>query len=561
MDIRPRTPPPPVRRKKPQTAVANGTGVVTITPGQTTNGQGSQSVQNGQSYPAKVELSSIAQNQPAAKIRRIECFVFERESGQKPTTENIVTNEQDIRTWLGTPIPKSFNGKTDPLAGLRLICARQQVSTTSPFDEETFKSINDALGIPSGYSYLNACKAGAYGKFMVNGCEPVFIYHRSNNNGTVSAILRWDSATNFTYGYLLLGPRISLRKVAADLVSQFPSFAHPLFVPTYLGECTANDLMLELHHIHSALAMAERRTRFGDWEVQDTASEMAVSDDGHEEDFCDEKNSMIKMSTTRLQPAMTSNIGTTAAHAGDSDSEDEDPTVAAETRKDSRYWTSMWQAITSSDQNYHLMSQILGTLSCRFAFMDVAIDCSIAGVQATRRELDRMPDNCRSRPHLKQLNAVANTECLGHRIDLLLSNLQHIKRFGAIAQRMQVQRDVLFNLIAQDENNLNLSMAADSKQLAEASKRDSSAMKVLAILTTVFLPATFVATLFAMPLFNWGAGTMSGVMSGRFWVYWAIVIPLSIVVMGTMGSYALIQSRKNRLAAEKARKRAGLKEA
>jgi hypothetical protein len=36
-------------------------------------------------------------------------------------------------------------------------------------------------------------------------------------------------------------------------------------------------------------------------------------------------------------------------------------------------------------------------------------------------------------------------------------------------------------------------MARDSKELAEASKRDSSAMKIIAVLTTLFLPGTFIA--------------------------------------------------------------------
>ena len=54
-------------------------------------------------------------------------------------------------------------------------------------------------------------------------------------------------------------------------------------------------------------------------------------------------------------------------------------------------------------------------------------------------------------------------------------------------------RKQLFNLIAQDENTLNRGIAEDSRQLAEASKRDSSAMKIIAFLTALFLPATFVA--------------------------------------------------------------------
>jgi hypothetical protein len=40
---------------------------------------------------------------------------------------------------------------------------------------------------------------------------------------------------------------------------------------------------------------------------------------------------------------------------------------------------------------------------------------------------------------------------------------------------------------------MNASLAFDSREIAVASKRDSSAMKSISILTMTFLPATFVA--------------------------------------------------------------------
>jgi Mg2+ and Co2+ transporter CorA len=47
--------------------------------------------------------------------------------------------------------------------------------------------------------------------------------------------------------------------------------------------------------------------------------------------------------------------------------------------------------------------------------------------------------------------------------------------------------------MAAKDNIVNIGLAADSKQIAAASKRDSSAMKTIAVLTMLFLPATFVA--------------------------------------------------------------------
>jgi hypothetical protein len=40
---------------------------------------------------------------------------------------------------------------------------------------------------------------------------------------------------------------------------------------------------------------------------------------------------------------------------------------------------------------------------------------------------------------------------------------------------------------------VNIGLAKDSKEIAAASKRDSSAMKIVAVLTTAFLPGTFMA--------------------------------------------------------------------
>ena len=48
-------------------------------------------------------------------------------------------------------------------------------------------------------------------------------------------------------------------------------------------------------------------------------------------------------------------------------------------------------------------------------------------------------------------------------------------------------------MIAQDDNKLSYSVASDSAQIAVASKRDSSAMKTIALITALFLPGTFVA--------------------------------------------------------------------
>jgi hypothetical protein len=53
-------------------------------------------------------------------------------------------------------------------------------------------------------------------------------------------------------------------------------------------------------------------------------------------------------------------------------------------------------------------------------------------------------------------------------------------------------------------------------------------MKTIAIMTMIFLPPTFFATLFAMPLLKWDDPE---VMQPRFGTYWAFSIPTTTLVL------------------------------
>lgn len=63
-------------------------------------------------------------------------------------------------------------------------------------------------------------------------------------------------------------------------------------------------------------------------------------------------------------------------------------------------------------------------------------------------------------------------------------------------------------------------------------------MKALAIITAVFLPGEFVSSLFGMGIFDWQAneddsssdGT-EAVVAYDFWWYWAITVPLTIIIL------------------------------
>ncbi|KAI1409011.1 hypothetical protein F5Y13DRAFT_182368 [Hypoxylon sp. FL1857] len=58
---------------------------------------------------------------------------------------------------------------------------------------------------------------------------------------------------------------------------------------------------------------------------------------------------------------------------------------------------------------------------------------------------------------------------------------------------------------------------------------DNQIMKSVALLTMIFLPSTFIATLFSTTFFSFAED--GWLASNAFWIYWVVVIPLSIAVV------------------------------
>ena len=82
--------------------------------------------------------------------------------------------------------------------------------------------------------------------------------------------------------------------------------------------------------------------------------------------------------------------------------------------------------------------------------------------------------------------------------------------------------------------------------LAVDGKRDSIAMKTISILGIVYLPGTFVATLFSINVFDWGGAdgkeSSSLTVAPSIWIYFAIAVPLTVV---TFLGWILWSKREN----------------
>lgn len=102
-----------------------------------------------------------------------------------------------------------------------------------------------------------------------------------------------------------------------------------------------------------------------------------------------------------------------------------------------------------------------------------------------------------------------------------------------LARRMESARAAVNTILHQRDAQLNLQIAESSYNMAVASFQDAASMKSLAILTMVFLPGTAVASFFSMSMFDWDAGSGGQLASKWLWVFFAVAVPLTAVVLGT----------------------------
>jgi hypothetical protein len=93
------------------------------------------------------------------------------------------------------------------------------------------------------------------------------------------------------------------------------------------------------------------------------------------------------------------------------------------------------------------------------------------------------------------------------------------------------------NNLVEEETRLSRQIAEDLKRIANASKRDSEAMKTISGLTLFFLPATFVSAVFSAGVFNlqnWdGAVTNPPVVSPGCWVFFLSCALATLLTLGT----------------------------
>ncbi|KAI0505640.1 hypothetical protein F5B22DRAFT_516044 [Xylaria bambusicola] len=124
---------------------------------------------------------------------------------------------------------------------------------------------------------------------------------------------------------------------------------------------------------------------------------------------------------------------------------------------------------------------------------------------------------------------------------------EHIRKCANIIEGVGLASQLEWNQIGRKDTFTNLQIAHNGLKVAQHTRRDSELMKSIALLTMVFLPATFVATLFSMGIFSW-KGPRGEILSVSpwIWLYVAVTVAITSVTLGTW--YLWVMRRRRRAA-------------
>ena len=152
----------------------------------------------------------------------------------------------------------------------------------------------------------------------------------------------------------------------------------------------------------------------------------------------------------------------------------------------------------------------------------IAFNCHAAAYLL--KTADELPSHLPPQRHLSLLHPSRELRETAQHVSFSSTSLQGF--VSNLKERVSSQIQVLYSISSQTDNRL-------SARIAVSSGRDSTAMKTLAFITALFLPGTYVATLFSMSMFEWQDSEASDTvnLSNKFWIYWATTIPLTAAVM------------------------------
>ncbi|KAF2030645.1 hypothetical protein EK21DRAFT_111738 [Setomelanomma holmii] len=105
------------------------------------------------------------------------------------------------------------------------------------------------------------------------------------------------------------------------------------------------------------------------------------------------------------------------------------------------------------------------------------------------------------------------------------------RRNNYLKESIQAQVQMVYALLAQQDNALNHRYGAD--------------MRIISAVTLLFLPGTFVATLFSATFWDFSPDNAGAKVSSRVWLYWIVALALTAAVACIWRDLPLLKQRKS----------------
>ncbi|KAL8728687.1 MAG: hypothetical protein Q9166_005251 [cf. Caloplaca sp. 2 TL-2023] len=178
----------------------------------------------------------------------------------------------------------------------------------------------------------------------------------------------------------------------------------------------------------------------------------------------------------------------------------------------------------------------LHTVAGHLQFLHRAVDFQICLMEFLVQHHENLTKMCQKANEISDVSAAieASAEKTRRSLDLTISCTRtRLRQIKELIYRITAQIKIVDNMIMQNDSRATIAIAEQSQRTAVDTKRESVAMRTISALTMVFLPGTFVGTIFGMAFFNFNEdGTRTMRVSPVWWLYVVITVPLTALVLG-----------------------------
>jgi Mg2+ and Co2+ transporter CorA len=199
-----------------------------------------------------------------------------------------------------------------------------------------------------------------------------------------------------------------------------------------------------------------------------------------------------------------------------------------------------WRRENAKKLDFDPITQKLTGVTGTLSFCDMTF-------QSSRRALDavaKFRQECDSNPASLHRQDRNDPAALNRRSDYLYELIEgSLYHSALLSARTKAQIQTVYSMIGQRDNRVNIEAAKASQKIAILTRRDSLDMRIIAAVTLVFLPGTFIATMFGAGFFKFFPDGSHRVVSQWIWLYCVLTAGVTMIVLGLWWFF----SRKKRL--------------